>query len=160
MVLCLPACLVLVVSARWVLLVFGTRYSQHAAPGLMLLAVAAVPIAANHWLWTVLRLSGRLRALVMSNGAYAIGICGLAWLLAPHGLSALTAAWPAGGLLGAVVAAALQHAPPRHRRTARTRRLGARLALRRAAPPPDHQVTQSPGGLPEIKVIRTVVIGK
>ncbi len=141
MMLCLPACLVLVVGAHWVLLAFGTRYSRHAAASLVLLAAAAVPIAANHWLWTVLRLSGQLRGLVLSSGTYAIAICGLAWLLAPHGLSALTAAWPLGGLLAAAVAAAaaaLRQAPPRHRRTGRKLRPGAWLALRRAAPG-DHQ---------------------
>ncbi len=57
MALCLPACAVLVVAAHWVLLAFGTRYSQHAAGSLMLLAAAAVPMAAINWLWTVLRLS-------------------------------------------------------------------------------------------------------
>ena len=123
---CLPASLVLVMAAHWVLLVFGTRYSQHGTTSLILLAVAALPIAANNWLHTVLRLSGRLRAIVLSNGVYAIAICGLAWLLAPHGLSALTAAWPTGGLLGSAVAAVPCYAslrrrrtvgPPRHRRT-------------------------------------------
>ena len=104
MALCLPACLILIIAARWLLLVFGIRYSQHGTPSLMLLAVAAVPLAANNWLWTVLRLSGQLWALVLSSGVYAIAICGLAWSLAPHGLSAVTAAWPIGGLLGAAVA--------------------------------------------------------
>ena len=104
MALCLPACLILVMAARWLLLVFGTGYSQHGTPSLILLAVAAVPLAANNWLWTLLRLSGQLWALVLSSGVYAIAICGLAWSLAPHGLSAVTAAWPIGGLLGAAVA--------------------------------------------------------
>ena len=108
MALCLPACLALVVTAHWVLLAFGTRYSQDGTSTLILLAAAAIPIAANNWLWTVLRLSGRLRALVVSSGAYAIAICGLAWMLAPHGLTVLTAAWPVGGLLGTAVAAVLR----------------------------------------------------
>jgi O-antigen/teichoic acid export membrane protein len=124
MALCLPACAALVAAAHWVLLAFGTGYSQHAAPSLILLAIAAIPLAANNWLWTVLRLSGRLSALVLSSGVYAIAICGLAWFLAPHGLSALTAAWPIGGLLGAAVAAMARNAPPRHRRTIRTRLSG------------------------------------
>ena len=127
MALCLPACLVLIAAAHWIMLAFGTRYSQHGTFSLILLGAAAIPIAANNWLWTVLRLSGRLRALVLSNCTYAIGICGLAWLLAPHGLSALTAAWPIGALFGvpvAAVAAVPHNAPPRHRRTARIRRPG------------------------------------
>lgn len=123
MAMYIPACLVLAVAAHWVLRVFGTRYSQHGTTSLILLTLAAIPIAANSWLWTVLRLSGRLRALVLSSGVYAIGICGLAWSLAPHGLTGLTAAWPIGGLLSATVtavAAVPQKAPARHRRTTRT----------------------------------------
>jgi len=103
--LCLPGCFVLVVSAHWVLLAFGTRYSQHGTLSLMLLALAALPIAASNWLLTVLRLAGRLRAIVASSVVNAVAICGLAWLLAPRGLTALSAAWPAGSLLGAAVAA-------------------------------------------------------
>jgi O-antigen/teichoic acid export membrane protein len=120
MAICVPACLVLVLAAHWLLLVFGTRYSQHGTLVLILLTVAAIPIAANNWLWTVLRLSGRLRALVLSSGVYAIAICGLAWLLAPHGLTILTAAWPIGSLLSAGVAAVPQKARGRHMRTPRT----------------------------------------
>jgi O-antigen/teichoic acid export membrane protein len=147
MALCLPACAVLVVAAHWVLLAFGARYSQHGTLSLMLLAAAAVPLAANNWLWTVLRLTGQLRALVLSNGVYAIAICGLAWVLAPHGLAALTAAWPIGSALSsavAAVAAMARSAPPRHRRTVRTRLSGAWLALRRRSSPPDQRGARAP----------------
>lgn len=133
MAMCVPACLVLAVAAHWVLLVFGTRYSQHGTPSLILLTVAAIPMAANNWLWTVLRLSGRLRALVLSSGVYAIAICGLAWLLAPHGLTGLTAAWPIGSLLSAAVAAVPQKARARHKRAARTQ-FGVRAQSQRRAP--------------------------
>ena len=123
---CLPGCLMLVVAAHWVLLAFGARYSQHAAPTLMLLAVAAIPVAANNWWHTVLRLLGRLGAMVLSNVVYAIAICGLAWFLAPHGLFALTAAWPIGSLLGGVMGAVpvwqeLRRRPRHKRRRLRRR---------------------------------------
>jgi O-antigen/teichoic acid export membrane protein len=118
--LTLPACLLLAAAGHWILLVFGTRYSQHGTPSLILLAAAAIPLAANNWLMTVLRLSGRLRAIVVSSGVYAVAICGLAWFLAPHGLGVLTAAWPIGGLAGAGVAAAsIPRYEPRHRLTVR-----------------------------------------
>jgi O-antigen/teichoic acid export membrane protein len=103
--LSLPACLVLLVAARWFLLVFGSKYSQHATAALMMLAVAVIPVAGNCWWQTVLRLSGRLRAIIVSNSVYATAICGLAWFLAPHGLTGLAAAWPVGALLGATTAA-------------------------------------------------------
>jgi O-antigen/teichoic acid export membrane protein len=128
--LCLPGCLVLIAAAHWVLLAFGPRYSQNGTLCLILLVVAAIPIAMNTWLQTVLRLLGQLRPIVVSNGVYGVAICGLAWVLAPYGLNALTAAWVVGALLGTAAAAvpcmtALRHRRaamlPRHRRTARTR---------------------------------------
>ena len=127
--LCLPASLVLMVAAHWILLMFGGAYSTHGTPGLILLAIAALPIAANNWLLTVLRLTGRLRMIVVSSAVYAIAICGLAWVLAPRGLTALIGAWPVGALLGAAIAAmaAVPHnsptrSPNRHSRHAKTRR--------------------------------------
>jgi O-antigen/teichoic acid export membrane protein len=144
MAMCIPACLVLAVAAHWVLLLFGTRYSQHGTPSLILLALAAIPMAANNWLWTVLRLSGRLRALVLSSGVYAIAICGLAWSLAPHGLTGLTAAWPIGCLLSATVAAVAavpKKAPARHQRTARTQS-GVRDQSHRGVPPKSPETVQ------------------
>jgi O-antigen/teichoic acid export membrane protein len=118
-----PACLVLIVTAHWVMLAFGVRYSHYGTPSLMVLALAVIPIAASNWSWTVLRLTGRLRALVASAGVYAVAICGLAWFLAPHGLTAVTASWPVGCSLSAIVAgvavAVTPRRAPRHRRTAR-----------------------------------------
>jgi O-antigen/teichoic acid export membrane protein len=100
----LPMCLIVVVSAHWVLLAFGVKYSQYGTLSLMLLAAAAVPIGANDWLQTVLRLAGALPAIVWSGVVSAVSICTAAWFLAPFGLTALTASWPIGSALGAMVA--------------------------------------------------------
>jgi O-antigen/teichoic acid export membrane protein len=116
--LCLPAALGLVVLARWILLAFGWRYFHYGAPSLVILAVGAVPVAANYWLITILRLAGKLFALVLANAIYAGSICALAWLGAPHGLPAVAAAWPIGALLAASAAglAVPRETPGRHRR--------------------------------------------
>jgi len=121
-----PAGGVLVLAAHWVLLAFGSRYSQHGTTSLELLAVAVIPIAACNWSWTVLRLAGRLTALVVCNAVYSGAICGLAWILASHGLVALTAAWPVGATLTAAIATVLSatvsnKAPTGHRKTARSK---------------------------------------
>jgi O-antigen/teichoic acid export membrane protein len=100
----LPAVIMVMLAARWVLLAFGAKYSEFGTTSLMLLAVAAIPIAACNWSWTVLRLSGRLAAIVASSAIYTVAICALAWFLAPAGLTALAAAWPIGALAAAVVA--------------------------------------------------------
>lgn len=130
----LPAVIVVMLAARWVLLVFGAKYSAFGTSSLILLAVAAVPIAACNWSWTVLRLLGHLTAIVVSSAIYTVAICALAWFLAPAGLAALTAAWPLGALAAALVATltvaltpskAPSHAASRRRASARRREAAA-----------------------------------
>jgi hypothetical protein len=70
----------------------------------MVLAAGAIPTAANNWRLAILRLTGNLRPIIGSSVVYAVTICGLAWVLAPHGLAALCAAWPIGTALSAGVA--------------------------------------------------------
>lgn len=133
--LCAPLCLLLVTAAHWIMLAFGAKYSQYGTPSLVVLAVAAGPIAANNWLMTRLSLARHLRAIVLSNVIYALAICSLAWLLAPYGLTALTGAWPAGCLIASAVAAGARHRPPpRHRKAIRLRR---GVAPREGSPTPD-----------------------
>jgi O-antigen/teichoic acid export membrane protein len=127
-----PGCIVLAAAAHWVLLAFGPAYSQHGTASLELLAIAVLPIAACNWSWTVLRITARLGVLVFSCAIYAAAICGLAWVLAAHGLTAMTAAWPVGAALAAIVATAASatvsgKATARHRKTAGPRPASARL---------------------------------
>jgi O-antigen/teichoic acid export membrane protein len=97
----IPATVLLVIAAHWILTIFGSRYSEHGTLTLILLTLAAIPIAANNWLSNILRLFGRLRSVVVGTGVYGLAICSLAWFLAPHGLSALAASWVIGGMLAA-----------------------------------------------------------
>lgn len=99
-----PAGAILALAARWILLVFGTGYSQNGTAALELLAVAVIPIAACNWSWSVFRLAGRLPPLVLTSIVYSCAICGVAWLLAPHGLTAMAAAWPIGAGIAAILA--------------------------------------------------------
>jgi len=117
-----PGCALLAGSSRWILLAFGVRYSRHGTSTLELLALAVIPIAFCNWSWTVLRLTNRLHALVLSNAVFAVSICGMAWVLAPHGLTALTTSWPIGGTVAAALATAAaswktRASAPRHRRS-------------------------------------------
>jgi O-antigen/teichoic acid export membrane protein len=103
--LCLPACALLMLGAPGLLLAFGVAYRQHGTLPLIVLAAAAPLLAMNNWLQILLRLLGRLRALMLSAALQAIAICGLAWILAPHGAAAVAVAWPAGGLIGIAASA-------------------------------------------------------
>lgn len=100
-----PGAVVLALAAHWVLMAFGSAYSQHGTASLVLLAFSVIPLAAANWSWTVLRLSDRLVALIISMTSYSVGICGFAWFLSSHGLTALTAAWPLGSALSAIISA-------------------------------------------------------
>lgn len=120
-VLFVPGGILLVVAAHWVLLAYGRGYSLNGTGCLELLAAAVVPMAIANWAWTVLRLSGRLAAVVFCNAIYSVGICVAAWFLAPGGLTAMSAAWPVGAAVAAAVATVISskssgRASPRHRR--------------------------------------------
>jgi len=104
LMLCVPGFIVMVLLAHWMLLLFGAKYAGNAVSCLIALSTAVIPIAANNWLLTVLRLANRLKAIVISNVCYAVVICGLAWFLAPHGLGATALSWPIGVSVGSVVA--------------------------------------------------------
>lgn len=120
-VLYVPACLGLIGTARWVMAIFGTEYSRLGTGCLEMLAVSAAPLAAYSWSLNVLRLMGRFGYVVLSSAVYTLGICGVAWLLAPRGLTTMAAAWPLGsGLSAAIssfaVAVLPRGGPGRHRR--------------------------------------------
>jgi O-antigen/teichoic acid export membrane protein len=123
-----PGGIVLALVARWVLLAFGGGYSAHGTIALEVMALAVVPIAIYNWAATVLRLLHRLSALVVCNAVYALGICGSAWVLAPHGLSGVGAAWLIGSTVAAIVtsiaARAFAH-QARHRKTRAASNLSA-----------------------------------
>ena len=95
----------LAVGAHWLLLLFGRRYSDNATDVLIVLATSAIPLAAFNWLLTVLRLIGRLQPIVIGNVVFAVLTCGLAWILAPHGLVVLSLSWPVGLTAAAVTVA-------------------------------------------------------
>ena len=89
-----PACLVLILVAHSVLLTFCAEYSHNGTLSLMILALAVIPLAASNWSWTVPRLTGHLKPLIVSTGVFTLAICGLACFLVPHGLTALAASSP------------------------------------------------------------------
>ena len=111
-----PGCLGLLATARWAMALFGPEYSRLGTGCLQMLAVSAAPVAAYHWSSNVLRLLGRFDYVVVSSAAYMLGICGVAWLLAPHGLTAMGAAWPLGTGLSAAISTTAVAVLPRGQR--------------------------------------------
>lgn len=89
---------------RWLLLAFGQPYYHYGYTSLIILVISAGPISANYWLQTILRLAGKLRAIIMVNVTGAIAICLCVWLGASHGLTVVSCGWLVGNLISACVA--------------------------------------------------------
>jgi O-antigen/teichoic acid export membrane protein len=77
----------MIVIGRWLLLAFGSSYYQHGYTILIILVLAAGPLSVNYWFMTVLRLAGKLRAIIVVTTAGAILSCAGAWFGSSFGLT-------------------------------------------------------------------------
>ena len=139
---------IMIGAGHWLLLAFGQQYNHYGYTSLIILVLAAGPVSANYWLQTILRLAGKLRAVITVNAIGAIATCSCVWIGSAHGLTAASWGWLIGAVITACVAAAAaregraRHRPPR--RTGRHRvhienltvKLPAHLSL---SPGPSHQ---------------------
>ena len=91
-------------TGRWLLLAFGPSYYQHGYMSLIVMTLAAAPISASYWFQTILRLAGKLRAIIMVNALGAIATCSAVWFGASHGLSTVAWAWLGGETVAALAA--------------------------------------------------------
>ena len=68
---------VMIGLGHWLLLAFGAHgaYSRNGYPVLVILTLAAAPLSINLWFQTILRLAGKLRAIVVVNATGAILSC-------------------------------------------------------------------------------------
>ena len=102
----LPAIAVLLVVSPLLLTFFGHSYQLHASGCFRILLLATPAVALNTWTSTLLRLTKQLVALVWSNVALLVIVCGLAIASASKGLQWVAFAWLVGnavsGLIGAV----------------------------------------------------------
>jgi O-antigen/teichoic acid export membrane protein len=81
---------------RWLLLAFGRPYYEHGYTILIILVLAAGPISINFWFTTVLRLAGKLRAIIVVNAvASLLSVVGV-WFGSSYGLT--------GAACGSVIA--------------------------------------------------------
>ena len=113
---CVPTALGIIAVGRFLLLAFGGPYAKNGFASLVILCLAAGPIAANYWYLTVLRLAGKLRAIVVVNATYAAATCIAVWVGASHGLTGVATGWLIGALVATCVAVvAAREGQARHR---------------------------------------------
>jgi O-antigen/teichoic acid export membrane protein len=111
----LLSAVILIGLGRWLLLAFGQPYYHYGYTSLIILVLAAGPISANYWLQTILRLAGKLRAVIVVNVTGAIGTCSCVWIGSSHGLTGVAWGWLGGALITTCVAgAAVREGRPWH----------------------------------------------
>lgn len=96
------AAILLAVLARPLLLMIGADYADASSQALRVLAIGVVPFAIWQCYNARCRASGQVREGVLAGCLVAVLICAASVTAAPHGPTALAAAWVASVSLGAV----------------------------------------------------------
>lgn len=95
---------IMIGAGRWLLLAFGQPYYHNSYTSLIILVLAAGPVSANYWLQTLLRLAGKLRAIIVANIVGAVATCLCVWIGSSYGLTAVSWGWLGGTLIMTCVA--------------------------------------------------------
>lgn len=82
--LVIPALIVLLVTAKWLLLTFGQSYAENALNLLRLLSLTCLPLAIFSVYTSLLRVQDRLVELVIIRTFFAISSLALSFTLLPH----------------------------------------------------------------------------
>ena len=103
-IFCVVAGGIMIGAGRWLLLAFGHAYYEHGYITLIAMTLAAAPISATYWFQTILRLHGKLRAIIVVNLLGGIATCVAVWFGASHGLSSVAWGWLVGETVAALAA--------------------------------------------------------
>jgi O-antigen/teichoic acid export membrane protein len=107
--LLLPAMIIAIATAPWVLRIFGAEYASAGTSCLRVMALSALPMGGTYLVDSLLIARDRTTAYVFMNGANAALVLGLVAVLLPLGLTAAAVGWTlaqvASLLLGLIVLA-------------------------------------------------------
>ena len=90
---------------RWLLLAFGHHgaYYQHGYTIFIILVLAAGPLSLSTWFQTILRLAGKLRAIVVVTSIWAVLTCVGVWFGSSFGLTGAACGWVGASLIGLLI---------------------------------------------------------
>ena len=92
--LLVPAVVVLIIAAKWILLAFGESYSANALTLLFLLSISNLPRGINLVYVGLLRVQYRLKELVIIRGSTAVAVVALSLLAIPaYGIMGVGYVW-------------------------------------------------------------------
>ena len=92
--LLVPAVIVLILSGKWLLLAFGRSYSVNGLHLLWVLCLSSLPLGINHIYTAILRVTGRVKELVLIWGLIAVAVLLTSYLIIPLiGIIGIGYAW-------------------------------------------------------------------
>lgn len=87
--LLLPAIIILIIGGKYILIMFGKKYSTEGLVFLNIMAVSSISVAAYSIFGTLFRLSNNIKALFARNSSYAVVLIILTIILIPRGLTGI-----------------------------------------------------------------------
>ena len=104
--LLVPAVVVLIVTAKWLLLAFGSSYAENAVSLMYLLGLASLPRGINYIYFSLLRVQNRLKELIIIQVVIAIAILIPSLLFMPvYGIIGIGYVWLGVHIMAATVLA-------------------------------------------------------
>ncbi len=92
--LLVPAIILLILVGKWLLLAFGPSYSANAVYLLWILIISSLPLGINYIYTTILRVTDRIKELVVIWGFIAVAVLVVSYLIMPAtGIIGIGYAW-------------------------------------------------------------------
>ena len=79
----IPAIVIIILIGKWLLLVFGQSYSTNALYLLWVLAISSLPVSISFIYTSILRVTKRIKELVIIWGFIALVVLGVSYLIIP-----------------------------------------------------------------------------
>ncbi len=93
-ILLVPAVVVVLLAGKWLLLLFGASYSENALSLLRVLTFSSLFVAVNHVYYSVLKVHGRIRELIVLSGFIALATLIGTYIITPTtGIIGVGYAW-------------------------------------------------------------------
>jgi len=112
--LLVPTTILLAAAGKWLLLIFGHGYSLNSLPLLRVLCLSSLPLGVNHIYTGILRVTGRIKELIVIWGFIALAVLLSSYLIMPlTGITGIGYAWLGMQLIVAIyILAARKLIPP------------------------------------------------
>jgi O-antigen/teichoic acid export membrane protein len=92
--LLIPAAIVVFLTGKWLLLIFGQSYSLNALKLLWVLCISSLPVTFNNLYTSILRVEGRLKELIAIWGCISLPVLLVSYLIIPAtGIIGVGYAW-------------------------------------------------------------------